>query len=279
MKEYRFCGCKGIIYAILIAFFMSLTTLNIFAATGVAEAHSQPAAKVKLPAINFYDGDTLHQVTFEDMNSYYRGISGGRAAEVEVAASYRAFLAAKTVLWGKSIPHRDDIIITSTLPSYASVICFKYITGTGTDQPGVENMGEFNLVLPDGTEVQDLSFESLQQLSKNTSTKNYTFTVTRKSTGESFTAKIKAEVFPQNYFQLAGKSIDDIAQAATSGDLDEYVSQQLKIVRNLQTLPDWELFEDIPRPFPIKLAAAFFLAGVLAVGITIYLLKKKRQAQ
>lgn len=124
--------------------------VNIFAATGIAEAHSQPAAKVKLPAINFYDGDTLHQVTFEDMNSYYRGISGGRVAEVEVTASYRALLAAKTVLWGKSIPHRDDIIITSTLPSYASVICFKYITGTGTDQHGVQNMGEFNLVLPDG---------------------------------------------------------------------------------------------------------------------------------
>ena len=121
-----------------------------------------------------------------------------------VAASFRAALLGIKNVWGDEVPKRDDIRIISNLPTPCSCQCFQYITGNAPNVKAVRK-GEFHIILPNGTEVKNMSMKNLKKIAMNVNASYYNFIICRRSTGECFTANVKDDVFPEDYFVLRKK--------------------------------------------------------------------------
>ena len=111
-----------------------------------------------------------------------------------VAASFRAALLGIKNVWGDEVPKRDDIRIISNLPTPGSCQCFQYITGNAPNVKAVRK-SEFHIILPNGTEVKNLSMKNLKKIAMNINASYYNFIICRTSTGECFTANVKDDVF------------------------------------------------------------------------------------
>lgn len=154
--------------------------------------------------------------------------------------AFRAARFGTSKLWGSEIPKREDIKIISSLPTPGSADCFSYVTATGPAVPH-KSEGEFNLILPDGTEVTNYSPKNLKPISKDMSIDNWNFVIVRKATGERFEVQVKKDVFPKDFFDLRRKV--KFTKTVTNEEKKQFQSMKGKIVDAVLIQPDGELFE------------------------------------
>ena len=183
--------------------------------------------------------------------------------------AFRATKIGISEVWGDETPERSDIEIISRLPSVASMQCFQYITGTGPKVPNVINKGEFHMILPDGTEVTDLSPKNVKKLSAGMDVSNWNFVITRKSTGEKFKVQLREDVHPEGYFELREKVKFGIPEMATGEEVERFTTLWVELRDAFLTQPDWELFEDIEEPQEPLPTGGIVFSSLLVVGLIV----------
>ena len=123
--------------------------------------------------------------------------SGAAAADVSVAATYRAMSMAIDELWDGKPPRRSDIRIISRLPTAGAEHAIRCIVGIPEGEVPPEwksdNPGEFEFIPIRGTEEKNLKME------------NFEITIIRKSTGEEYTWRPGAGVFVGSYFKCRNR--------------------------------------------------------------------------
>ncbi len=157
-----------------------------------------------------------------------------------VLAAFRAAKLGINKVWEGKIPEREDIKIVSRFPTPCSIHCFQYITGTDGKEPDVKSKGEFLIILPDGTEIKDLSAESIAEFSQDIGIDNWNFIITRKSTNDVCEVQVKKDVFPEGFFQLR-KKIKEKGML-TRKEISEFKSMLKKAREKFLTMKDSELF-------------------------------------
>ncbi|RLE49487.1 MAG: hypothetical protein DRJ31_04765 [Candidatus Methanomethylicota archaeon] len=263
-------GGKGRIMRKSSAVVIALMFLLALSAAAVSvDAHvpdTRPPPKFELKPIVVSDAGTEVEITIYDVANYHASrVNKKPQICVCLACAFRATQLGISKIWGEEIPARDDLIIISRLPTPGSRDCFQYVTGTG---PNIETKtkGEFKIVLPDGTEVTDMSNKNLKKLSKDITLDNFKFTICRKSTGECFEVVVKEGVFPEDFFELRKKVKFGVPEEATSEEIALFKSKWADVRDKFLTLPDWELFEGVEAPFPVGGAMLF---SALVVGLAL----------
>jgi uncharacterized coiled-coil DUF342 family protein len=137
-------------------------------------------------------------VPIEECWKYVGGAApGAAAADISVAAMYKAMNMAIDELWDGKPPRRSDIRIISKLPTAGAEHAGHCIVGMpeGEFPPKwkSDNPGEFEFVQIRGTEENNLSLE------------NFKITIIRKSTGEEYTWRPGAGVFVGSYFKCRNR--------------------------------------------------------------------------
>ena len=262
------------------------------------EAHmpgAEPPPEFELEPIVISDGGMEIEITIEDVGNYHnetmkefktkmlkkKGKTDEEVAKViekEFAGvtgicpcsscAFRAALLGIAEVWGDEIPERSDIKIISARPTPGATQCLQYITGTGPKVPNVTNKGELHLILPDGTEVADLSPPSLQKnMKKGMTIENWNFIIIRKSTGEQFEVQAVADIFPANFMELRVKVKEE--GTATPAETDEFRAKWEEVRDTFLTQPDWVLFEGIEEPEGPLPTAAIAFTGVLIVAVIV----------
>ena len=251
---------------------VSLILLAVSTAVISVDAHmpgAKPLPKYDLAPISIYDGDTLVEISVEDVREYHGDIC------VCGACAFRATQLGISEIWGDERPARDDIRIISRLPTPGSRDCFRYITGTG---PGIETKtkGEYKIILPDGTEVTDMSKPNLKKISKGNSRDNFRFDICRKSTGDCYEVAVKEGVFPDDFFVLREKVKFSVPAEATAAEKKTFKSKWADTRDKFLLQPDQELFEGVKKPAPKEpgFEAVFAIAGILAVAYLVLRRKK-----
>ena len=129
----------------------------------------------------------------EDCWKYVGGAAGARVADISVAATYKAMSIAIDELWDGRPPRRSDVKIISKLPTLGAKYAAQCIVGVPEgDAPFEwisEDPGEFEAIPSEG----DLSLE------------NFEITIVKKGSGEEYTWKPDAEIFPEGYFEYWNK--------------------------------------------------------------------------
>jgi hypothetical protein len=190
-----------------------------------------------------------------------------------VITAFRAMLLGISQVWGDETPERNDICITSCLPTLGSMQVFQYITGTGSKVPDVTSKGQFKIVLPNGTEVMDLSKKNVKKLSIDNSMENYHFTIGSVSKGEEYEVVYLEETYPDEYFPLRLKVKMNMPDEPTADENGEFVTMYEDVRDSLLSNEDWELFEGIDEPeedipiIPIVLAG---LAICFFIGLFVW---------
>jgi len=172
--------------------------------------------------ISVYEGKTLIEIPMEEVGE----------PNVCRTMSFRATQLAITDLWGEEIPQRSDFSIITACPTPESQNCLDYITKAKT---GEGREGDFTIVLPEGTSLENLTGE------------NYTFTFIRKSTGDkveiSYRGKgyyQKVEALPEEFFESRTKAMFD--PAATSEEKRAFEEAEKEALRQIMELPMRRLF-------------------------------------
>ena len=253
---------------------VSLILLAVSTAIISVDAHmpgAKPLPEYELAPISIYDGDTLLEISIEDVGKYHGAICGCGAC------AFRASQLGISEIWGEEIPTRDDIQIISRLATLGSKDCFRYITGTGA---GIETKteGEYKVILPDGTEVMDLSQSNLKKISTDNTRDNFRFDICRKSTGDCYEVAVKEEVFPEGYFELRKKVKFSVPAEATAAEKKTFKSKWADTRDKFLLQPDQELFEGVKKPAPASAPApkepgfevVFTIAGILAVAYMVH---------
>jgi len=253
---------------------VSLILLTVSMAAISVDAHmpgAKPLPEYDIAPISVYDGDTLVEISIEDVGKYHGGIC------ICGACAFRASQLGISEIWGEEIPARDDIKIISRLPTPGSKDCFRYITGTGA---GIETKteGEYKIILPDGTEVTDMSQSNLKKMSKGNSRDNFRFDICRKSTGDCYEVAVKEGVFPGGYFELRKKVKFSIPAEATAAEKKTFKSEWADTRDKFLLQSDLELFEGVKKPAPKEpgFEAGFAIAGILAVACAYVVLRRNR---
>ena len=253
---------------------VALVLLALSTAVISVDAHmpgAKPLPEFELVPISIYDGDRLVDISIDNIGEYHGGICicGGCA--------FRATQLGMSKIWGEEIPARDDIKIVSRLPTPGSRDCFQYVTGTGQ---GIETKtkGEYKIILPDGTEITNMSNKNLKKASKGNTLDNFRFDICRKSTGECFEVAVKERVFPDDYFELRKKVKYSIQENATSEEKALFKSEWEEVRDKFLTNPDWELFEGVEEPEeeePDVVGGAIFFS-ILVIGLGLLLVLSLR---
>jgi len=266
---------KRVDFGIKTVAIVGLVLLVLSTAVISADAHvsgAEPLPEFELEPIFVYDGDTHLVISIDNIGEYHGGICvcGGCA--------FRAAQLGLSEIWGDEIPARDDLRIISKLPTPGSRDCFQYVTGTG---PEIETKtkGEYKIILPDGTEVTNMTEKNLKKVSKDNTLDNFRFDICRKSTGECFEVVVKEGVFPDDYFELRKKVKYGIPEDATTEEKALFKSEWAAVREKFLTNPDWELFEGIEEPeepFPVGSAIFFLISliGPVVLLIMVYSGKK-----
>ena len=262
------------------------------------EAHmpgAEPPPEFELEPIVISDGGMEIEITIEDVGNYHnetmkefktkmlkkKGKTDEEVAKVIEkefvgvtgicpcsSCAFRAASLGISQVWGDEIPERSDIEVISARPTPGATQCLQYITGTGPKVPNVTSKGELHLILPDGTEVADLSPPSLQKnMKKGMTIENWNFIIIRKSTGEQFEVQAVADIFPPNFMKLRVKVKEE--GTATPAEIDEFRAMWEEVRDAFLTQPDWELFEGIEEPEGPLPTAAIAFTGALIVAVIV----------
>jgi hypothetical protein len=272
------------------------------------EAHmpgANPPPEFELEPIVISDGGIEIEITIEDVGNYHnetmkefktKMLKEKGKTEEEVAktiekefagatgicpcssCAFRAASLGISRVWGDEIPERSDIKIISARPSPGAIQCLQYITGTGPKVPNVTNKGELHLILPDGTQVIDLSPPSLNKNMKKAMTiENWNFIIIRKSTGEQFEVQAVEDIFPEGFGELRAKV--KVEGTATPAETAEFRAMWEEVRDAFLTQPDWELFEGVEEPEePVPVGAIVFSGALVVFVVTgfIYSARGKR---
>jgi len=291
------CTVKSILRNVGVVLVLLASVLMLPLAAPV-EAHmpgANPPPEFELEPIVISDGGVEIEITIEDVGNYHndtmkefktkmlkkKGKTDEEVAKVieqEFAGAtgicpcsscaFRAALLGIAEVWGDEIPERNDIKIISARPTPGATQCLQYITGTGPKVPNVINKGELHLILPDGTEVTDLSPSSLQKnMKKGMTIENWNFIIIRKSTGEQFEVQAVADIFPTNFMELRVKVKEE--GTATSAETDEFRAKWEEVRDTFLTQPDWKLFEGIEEPEEPLPTAAIAFTGALIILVVV----------
>ena len=252
---------------IVLMFLLALPTVVISVNAHMPGA--RPPPPFELEPIVVLDAGREVKITIDDVAEYH-ALQVKKKPQICLcmACAFRATQLGISKIWGGETPARDDLKIVSRLPTPGSRDCFQYVTGTGP-KIEAETKGEFEIVLPDGTHITNMSNKNLKKLSKDITLDNFRFIICRKSTGECFEVVVKEGVFPEDFFELRKKVKFGIPEKATSEEKALFKSEWEDTRDKFLTLPDWELFEGVEEP-PSPVSGAIFLS-VLVIGLTFLL--------
>ncbi len=197
-------------------------------------------------------------------------ISGADAICACAAGAFRVAKLGISEVWGDEIPERSDIKIISRIPTMGSMQCFQYITGTGPKVPNVTYKGEFHMVLLDGTEITDFSIQNVKPRSKDMDASWWNCIFIQKSTGEEFGVQVKDDALAEGFYELRKKVKFGIPEMATGEEIDEFRTVYEEVRDGFLTLPDWEIFEGVEKPFPLWGATFFSIIATAIFGGVIY---------
>ena len=169
--------------------------VGIFTLFGLIDAYSETpkekktiSARQVLPCnmpIVIYDGTKPVKISLEDIGKIHGHICPC------VLVAFRSMQKVMCLWRGKHL-QRDDLMIITAHPSDGIEDAFDFVTKAKT---GKNRKGDFKVKLPLGSKAKEIGPD------------NYTFTFTRKSTGDTLVIKLRKEVFPKNFFELRKKSI------------------------------------------------------------------------
>ncbi len=168
---------------------------------------------------------TKKEITIEEMAELHEELMEGKP-RICVSSSFRAAQLALSKLF-HAIPERADIKITSSLHSRGSKQTFKYILGI---EPLSNAGGEFELCIPEGTDVKNLMLQ------------NYTFTFTRKSTGAAIRVQARPEIFPEGFFEQRGIVEFGIPREATVEEQARFEAREREVGDKFLSFSEEELF-------------------------------------
>ena len=285
---------KAVAVTIMALVLMALSTASF---TITVDAH-MPGAKAppafELSPIVIADDGTEIEITIEDVGNYHNERMKefkrdmlkkqnkteeeiDKIIEKEFAGStgicpcssfaFRAALLGISELWGDEIPERADIKFITRRPTPGATQCLQYITGTGPGVPDVKSKGELQMILPDGTEVTDLSVKNLKKYMVDMNLSNWNIVIIRKSTGDEFEVQVKEGVIPEGFFELRKKV--KVEKTATPEEIEEFRTQWEAVRDAFLTQPDWELFEGVEEPEeeePDVVGGAIFFS-ILVIGL------------
>jgi len=164
--------------------------------------------------ILIYDEDNLLEISIEDVAKYHGDICPC------VVVAFRATQLAISRLWGDKIPKRGDFKIIYAHPSDGHKDTFEYITRAKDD----------DLLVRPPKGIGDITKD------------NYTYTFTRKSTGDSITLKVKEEIFEEGFFELRKKHK---TKTATKEEEKTFQLDKEELKEKFMYLPAEEIFEAI----------------------------------
>lgn len=275
------------------------------------EAHmpgASPPPEFELESIVIDDGGTVIEITIDDVGNYHNERAKDMKREMLrkqhpdwteeminnkieeefagadgkcpcTSCAFRAILLGIKMVWGDEIPKREDIRIISNLPTPSSCHCFQYITGTGPKiEPAPKTKGEFRIILPDETEITNMSMKNIKKYGINVNIDNWKFVISRKSTGEYFIVDVKDELFPDDFFELRGKVKYSKPEPATEEEINRFKSEWEDVRNAFLTKPDWELFEGVEESKEDVTSGIIFLSilGVCGVIGIVWYVKGKR---
>ncbi|RLG57507.1 MAG: hypothetical protein DRN83_01660 [Hadesarchaea archaeon] len=257
------------IKALVLVLIMFYALAAIAWVTGVEAPEEE---EFELGEVTIEDNGTELAISIDEVSEYVtekiEDAMGSVPEDMEmfVSGAYRATLLGISEVWEGEVPSRDDIKIVSSLPEPASALCFQYITGTG---PSMENLraenGVFEIVLQDGTLVENTSVQHLYELSKNITADDWKFEISSISTGESFVVEVKGDVFPEDFFGLREKVV--FGQTASEKEGQEFTWEWSDINDGFQGFEDYEIFEGLEEPAPDSATIVALIAVILAIVI------------
>jgi hypothetical protein len=122
---------------------------------------------------------------------------GAAAADISVAAMYKATSIGIDNLWDGRVPKRSDIEIISKLPTCGAKHAAQCIVGVPEGETPPEwksdKPGRFEMIPVEGTDAKNLRLV------------NFEITIIRKSNGEKYTWKADADIFTDEYFECINK--------------------------------------------------------------------------
>ena len=285
---------KAVVIAALVLLALSTAVISV-------DAH-MPGAKAppafELSPIAITDAGAEVEITIEDVGAYHNGrmievkrnmLKTQNKTDEEIdkiiekefagatgvcpcsSAAFRAALLGISELWGDEIPERADIKIISRRPTPGATQGLQYITGTGPKVPDVTSKGELQMILPDGTEVTDLSVKNLKKYMVNMDLSTWNFVIIRKYTGDEFEVQVKEGVHPESFFELRKKV--NVDRTASPEEIDEFRGKWEAVRDAFLTQPDWEIFEGVEEPEeeePDLVGGAAFLS-ILVIGLILLL--------
>jgi len=247
----------------------------------VGDYHNERAKETKRQILKKQHHDWSNETINQKIEEEFTGVDGKCPC---TSCAFRAALLGISVIWGDETPERDDIMIISNLSTPGSCQCFQYIIGTGPKIDSVPQYnpiikGEFRIILPNGTEITNMSVMNIKKNGMYTDIENWKFNISRKSTGEYFMVDVKNDVHPDDFFDLRGKVKYDNPEAATEEETDAFMSEWEEVRNAFLTQPDWELFEGIEEPKEDVTSGIIFLSILgtcVVIGVVWYAKGKRR---
>ena len=193
-----------------------LTACSAYAHVDMGEDYEVP----DIPPIKVMDNGKEVVITLADAFEYHGSPCPG------VCAAFRVMTYAFDLLWGDTIPERDDIIVFSRGPMRGVVDVFT-LARYGKlefEVDGVSKATSAAHIPKDMTPGRD----------------KFWFTIIRKSTGKTVDVKISEKLIPEDFFDLR-KKIE--AEQATEEEDERFDSCRRDLVHKIPAMAQDELFE------------------------------------
>ncbi len=143
-----------------------------------------------------------------------------------VCVGFRALTHAIELLWGETIPERDDLVVFSRGPMSGVLDIFNLATyGDLKAKADAVTQATSGPSIPKGMTAGRDKFR---------------FTIIRKSTGDAVDIELKKDLFPKDFFSLKKKIKSEKASDAEKEQMDAY---KREMVRTFPAMPVTELFE------------------------------------
>lgn len=266
----------GTLLALILVIILLITISPAYAHTpGVPRLE-----EVTLEPILLKDGDQTLKITLEEFSAFYHEATDNQSVKnFFTVSSYRAVQSAFQALWGKEIPKREELKITSRLPAADSVLFFQMLTGEGAVVNGKRPSGAFHLVLKDGRVLANWTKDDLQNLSKEISAQDAVFSFGRTTTGKTCTLSLKDKYLSKTMVQLWLKAQFSSPAPISLEEQKRYYQQREMLAKELMTAEDWQLFKEIKPPLTFGSMLMYgYILVVVVYAISGFVRRLRKQA-
>ena len=170
-----------------------------------------------LGCIQVATGGDIRTTTFADVVAYHEHPCPGSIV------AFRAARYAIELLWDAEVPKQDDLVILCRGPMHGALDVFALVT-KGPIQPKADAISQASPVLKE----------------MKVGRESFVFTVIRRSTGEVVELRMKATVYPEEFFSLR-KAMKQ--KKASPADQEQFKDYQRELIEELPHLDRVELFE------------------------------------